>query len=191
MDTKDRILSAFNQLASHRDFDAITVFQIAQKAGVSRATFYRHFKDKYDVMNYNYSSLLEKHIEQGKITSMKDLFELLLEEGIRYWKPLLPLFRSEGANSLYTFIRDYSYDAARCLYEYHSLYAQDECMNHMSMKEEFQLHLFASGAAEIYEDWIRGKYPLSSKEAAQAMYEILPSFLKTEDFENMLSHMNR
>ena len=69
MDTKDRILSAFNQLASHRDFDAITVFQIAQKAGVSRATFYRHFKDKYDVMNYNYSSLLEKHIEQGKITS--------------------------------------------------------------------------------------------------------------------------
>ena len=118
MDTKDRILSAFNQLASHRDCDAITVFQIAQKAGVSRATFYRHFKDKYDVMNYNYSSLLEKHIEQGKITSMKDLFELLLEEGIRYWKPLLPLFRSEGANSLYTFIRDYNYDADRCLYEY-------------------------------------------------------------------------
>ena len=31
----------------------------------------------------------------------------------------------------------------------------------------------------------------AEKEAAQAMYEILPSFLKTEDFENMLSHMNR
>ena len=182
MDTRDRILSAFNQLASHRDFDAITVFQIAQKADVSRATFYRHFKDKYDVMNYNYSSLLDCHMRKGHIHTMEDLLYHILEEGKNYWKPLLPLFQSEGVNSLNLFIREYSFTAARNLYEYGNIYGEGKRAKELSEAEKLQLQIFARGAAQCFKDWIEGKYALDSKQAAHAMAEILPECLRNERF---------
>ena len=37
-----------------KDFNKISVEMIMEKAGVSRSTFYRYFKDKYDVMNSAY-----------------------------------------------------------------------------------------------------------------------------------------
>ncbi|MBR5015534.1 MAG: helix-turn-helix transcriptional regulator, partial [Clostridia bacterium] len=47
--TKNDILVAFNVLAEKKGFERITVQMIADEAGISRATFYRYFKDKYDV----------------------------------------------------------------------------------------------------------------------------------------------
>lgn len=180
LDTKEKILSAFNELAARGDFESITVFQIVQKAGVSRATFYRYFKDKYDVMNYNYSSRFDRHFKQGHIHTLEDLFYYLLEEGKQYWKPLLPLFRSEGVNSLYTFMRDYSYTSAKNIYEYGNIHGEGPIKRQLNKKETLQLQIFASGAAKCYENWIRGEYQLSSREAAAAMAEILPECLKEE-----------
>ena len=103
-DIRETILNAFNELSAKSDFESITVFQIVQKAGVSRATFYRWFRDKYDVMNYNYSSLLDQYISSGTLTTMEDLFILVLEESERIRNRLQPLFKSEGVNSFYSFI---------------------------------------------------------------------------------------
>lgn len=179
--TKERILHAFNDLISRSDFTSVTVFQIVRQAGVSRATFYRYFRDKYDVMNYNYASLLEKHLQQTQIHNMADLFLLLLEES-DYWKPLLPLFETEGANSLYSFMRDYSFNTARNLYEYGSLKGEGKQIRKMSRRELLQLRLFTCGAAELYEDWVKEKISLSARETASAMYELLPACLKQDFF---------
>jgi AcrR family transcriptional regulator len=40
---------ALIELAAERGFDAIAVGDIARRAGVNRATFYRHYQDKYDL----------------------------------------------------------------------------------------------------------------------------------------------
>lgn len=189
MVTKQRILNAFNDLIERNGFDNVTVFDIVRHAGVSRATFYRHFKDKYDVMNYNYSSLVNRHITESGISSMCYLFELLLEEGTKYRKPLVPLFDTEGVNSLYRFIYAYSFETGRNLYEYHDLHVQDEKYASLSEKETFQLKLFAGGAAAVYEEWIKGKFDLNAKEAACSMSDLLPEFLKTDEFNNMLKDM--
>lgn len=52
--TKQHITDCFNGLSRKYTLDQITVNMIAEAAGVSKSTFYRHFLDKYDVMNYNY-----------------------------------------------------------------------------------------------------------------------------------------
>ena len=41
---------AFLELIKDRSFDSITVSQIVEKAGVNRATFYRHYQDKYQLV---------------------------------------------------------------------------------------------------------------------------------------------
>ncbi len=42
---------ALVELAGERGFDAITVGDIAKRAEVNRATFYRHYQDKYDLLD--------------------------------------------------------------------------------------------------------------------------------------------
>ena len=45
-----KIFNALERLLKDSELDEITVRQICEEAGVGRATFYAHFKDKYDVV---------------------------------------------------------------------------------------------------------------------------------------------
>lgn len=51
--TKLLILDAADKLVSHVPFNKLTVTQICEEAGVSRATFYRCFKDKFAVAQWH------------------------------------------------------------------------------------------------------------------------------------------
>ena len=56
---KYKLANAMKELLVHTPVDKITVKQIVDQCDVTRPTFYRHFKDKYDLINwnlYNYSS---------------------------------------------------------------------------------------------------------------------------------------
>ncbi len=48
--THQALQEALIDLTAERGFDAITVGDIARRAAVNRATFYRHYQDKYDLL---------------------------------------------------------------------------------------------------------------------------------------------
>ena len=50
--TRRAIQEAFTSLVSERGFDAVTVRDISERAMVNRATFYRHFRDRHDLMRW-------------------------------------------------------------------------------------------------------------------------------------------
>jgi AcrR family transcriptional regulator len=50
--TRQLLLQAFFELLSTKDFEAISVQDIAEKATVNRATFYDHFPDKLALLDY-------------------------------------------------------------------------------------------------------------------------------------------
>lgn len=54
--TRQFIKEAFRELLQSKGFDSITIYDIAQKATINRATFYAHYEDKY--------ALLEEYTEQ-------------------------------------------------------------------------------------------------------------------------------
>ncbi|MBO7689481.1 MAG: helix-turn-helix transcriptional regulator, partial [Clostridia bacterium] len=68
------ILHAFDELVEKVGFSKITVSMLCEEAGVSRATFYRYFKDKYDVMNYNYKQMVDTAFTPERIDTFEDLF---------------------------------------------------------------------------------------------------------------------
>lgn len=45
-ETRLVVVNAFEELLKKHRFDEISVTQICHEAGISRATFYYHFKDK-------------------------------------------------------------------------------------------------------------------------------------------------
>ncbi|QBD76001.1 TetR/AcrR family transcriptional regulator [Ktedonosporobacter rubrisoli] len=63
--TQKLLREALIALIEERHFDAITVGEIAERAMVSRAAFYRYYQDKYD--------LVEKIFEEMVLTVVRDI----------------------------------------------------------------------------------------------------------------------
>ena len=58
--TRELITSAFGQLITTKNFDQITVKDITNLATINRATFYRHFLDKYELVDVMLSEKIEE-----------------------------------------------------------------------------------------------------------------------------------
>ena len=71
--TYHAIIDGFNRLIKDFDFNKISVDMIMKKAGVSRSTFYRYFKDKYEVMNANFKNLLDYYAAPERSENYRDL----------------------------------------------------------------------------------------------------------------------
>ncbi|WP_283679708.1 TetR/AcrR family transcriptional regulator [Lentilactobacillus sp. Marseille-Q4993] len=50
-ETNNKIIKAFLDTLAEKSFEEISVRDISTKAGVNRGTFYRHFLDKYDLLD--------------------------------------------------------------------------------------------------------------------------------------------
>ncbi|MGM9605874.1 MAG: TetR/AcrR family transcriptional regulator [Oscillospiraceae bacterium] len=95
---KQKITDALLHLMKQHSFSEITITQIVQTAGVGRASFYRNYKDKEDVLTQHMAVLIQKwgrEFEQaGKpniIESLlehyyaeRDFYKLLYESGLSY-----------------------------------------------------------------------------------------------------------
>ena len=55
--TKRTIENAMVQLLIEQPFDQISTVKLAEKAGISRSSFYTHYKDKYDMIEHYQSKL--------------------------------------------------------------------------------------------------------------------------------------
>ena len=50
---KEMLVESFRELAEKKAVDKITVQDIIEACGFSKTTFYRSFKDKYDLMAWD------------------------------------------------------------------------------------------------------------------------------------------
>lgn len=58
INTHNLIQDAFLSLAAEKSFEDITVKDISERAPVNRSTFYAHFEDKFDLLDYFVSDKL-------------------------------------------------------------------------------------------------------------------------------------
>lgn len=169
---EDEIIEAFNQCIAQKSFERITVQEICDCAHVSKTTFYRHFKDKYDVMNANFSRFLDGFIEAGECRNYRDLIYLLLVTANARFEPLWRAFEAVGYNSLNHFI-----------YEYISEFSENITKlnrNGQGFTEEERLccDVFDHGVADVAEQWILGYYRTDPEVAADALFQMLPESLR-------------
>jgi AcrR family transcriptional regulator len=61
--TKKALFDAFMKLLSEKPFDEITVNELCDVAGIRRATFYKHYSDKYDFLTA-YTCLLRDRFDR-------------------------------------------------------------------------------------------------------------------------------
>lgn len=59
-----RLAEAMKRCMARHGLEDITIKEITAEAGVSRQTFYRHFLDKYDLVNWYFDRLLEESFRE-------------------------------------------------------------------------------------------------------------------------------
>lgn len=62
--TRQLLDQAFLEVVTEKGFQAVTVQDITEKAGVNRATFYAHFPDKYALLDYSVRQGFRQEIEK-------------------------------------------------------------------------------------------------------------------------------
>ncbi|WP_431089472.1 TetR/AcrR family transcriptional regulator [Paenibacillus sp. 8b26] len=84
--TKEAIFNAFIGLISEKDFEEITINEIADRANVNRGTIYFHYNDKYDLLNKCIDEHLSKMISICISTDPN-------QEEVNFIHSLLPVFQ--------------------------------------------------------------------------------------------------
>lgn len=166
--TRLTILHAFDRLVERVGFSKITVSMLVREAGVSRATFYRYFTDKYDVMNYNYMRYLQEYLMSGKVQTFEDFFQIMTSEGTEFFRHIQKIFDSNGANSFQNYLYEASFYAVQMVFAMRG-------HPQLTPAEYLQYSFLCHGIPHLYESWIKGEYQgLTSEEASKAIYDILP-----------------
>lgn len=76
-DSKERIAQGFINLLKDNKFEEINITKITQKAEVTRMTFYRHFKNKDDVIQYILSTIQNEVSEKISSIDNPSLVDLI------------------------------------------------------------------------------------------------------------------
>ena len=100
--TKKRITKAFRDLLATREFDKISIVDIMESAGIRRQTFYNHFLDKYELLDWIFENDLTEYITNNLdfISGQKLLQELFFyfEQERDFY---IQLFDIQGQNNFY------------------------------------------------------------------------------------------
>lgn len=102
------VIQALFKLMSEYDYKKITVIDIAEKAGIGRATFYRHFKKKEDVIVYYFERYTKQFIySQRYYQRCKEDYLKLITEVLTMFKEHKEPFRLIRAAHLEYLYIDY------------------------------------------------------------------------------------
>lgn len=89
--TKRNIKNAFIQLRSKKPLERISVKELAELAEISKATFYLHYHDIYDLSDH-----LQKEVIQNVLDSLNHP-DLLLSDSAQFTRELFQAFFSQQA----------------------------------------------------------------------------------------------
>lgn len=117
MKTHEKLREALADMMSEMTFDEITVFDLCAKAQIRRATFYKHFNDKYDFLSYIVrlvqDSLAEKVSASFDLSTPVEYLSCYVKQIIEYFdsrdKILTNIFGSSTYASMYNIITDGTY----------------------------------------------------------------------------------
>jgi len=172
---KDLLADSFRELAENKSIDKITIQDIVDHCGYSSATFYRNFKDKYDLIAWDYAQGIAKIMSQinGKDYGWKQT----LLDGARQFRSqkeyLANLFQhTTGHDSFVRYMADIHFAALKR----HILGANGKSA--LDEKDELYVRIYCLGTVNLTCEWILGKYDAAPEEIADIYENSLPEPLR-------------
>lgn len=173
---EQRLMEALARQMETVSIEKVSVSALLKEAGMSRATFYRWYRDKYDLLNRNYQLLLDRTLcGMTKGVSYKQatlqIYGTLRSSPAFYRNAL----STRGQNSLYRYIYDQSQKTFETLMKGHGI----------PMEEPYYQMLltgFLTGTLEITCLWAKSGMKETPEELLHIFFQLMP-----EDFRTYIS----
>lgn len=181
MDTKKMISDAMFNLLKKKPLEKINVQLILDECKISRSTFYRHFSDKYELMNWFFqhrSSELRSKYAGG---SWKPVIHLTLQFMFDNREYFLNAFQVDGVNSFSHFLYKHIFNFHR------DLYLKKTNSKSLNSKEKLTLELYSAGVCHSIKQWLKNeKNNISTSEMADWIFEMVPNMYKVHLFDEVM-----
>lgn len=167
INVKNIIASALLELCETKSLEALTVKQILEKSGVSRQTFYNHFIDKNDLIQYVYKEKIIPDFHDNNMNiSFYDSLVIAFENMKKYHHFMKQACLMEGQNCL----KDYIFNHCKEFdLKWHQELYGDEPMPE-SLRFATEYHATASSSMTL--SWILSDMPVSCEEIAKMITEM-------------------
>lgn len=172
--TKQLIWEAFYELSARIPFEKITVEKIIEKSGVSKATFYRHFRDKYDVLNYNSLAIAERLIGGRPCKDWHDFLLCMfreIESELPYYRRA---FKTSGQNSHSRFLFEYSYGVVK------GCYLKSIQKETLTQEEHYMVTHYCHGCVETLSDWVKDSNEWTGEQMADLFFAMMPEKFRSK-----------
>lgn len=170
--TKYIFARAIKELIKTRPLDKITVTDIVIKAGKTRQTFYRYFKDKYDLVNWYFEKLVLKSFHQmDNGCSLYEALHLKFEFILNEHSFFKEAFKSNDYNNLINY--DYN-----CIYNFYKEIIENNLGHQIDKEIDFLLKMYCKGSIDMTVDWILNDMPIDIDSIVVLLIEALPKRLE-------------
>jgi AcrR family transcriptional regulator len=181
--TDEKLIDAFKQLMLKKPVDKIRVSEIIEFADVSRPTFYRHFKDKDDLICWYSEKVSAEAFKSSEHASeYKDILNIWMK-ALQCEKDFyIAAFQSQSQNNL----AKYSYKMVLEAYCGHIEKKTGEAIDPDVL---FALKFFLTGAIYMIMEWPKDDMRESYTVIAERIADVLPVKLHTF-FHTFKPHTN-
>lgn len=166
--TKYRLAKAIKELMITKPLDKISVTDIVKVCEITRPTFYRHFQDKYDLVNWYFEKLATESFEQMGVSlslreGLQKKFELMKKEDVFF----ISAFSSQAQNCLIDY--DYEY-----IYQFYKGILKRHGMEQLEDELDFLLRMYCRGSIFMTSEWSQNGMKLSPEKMADYLVDAMP-----------------
>lgn len=150
--TKHALAASLRTLMEEHPFEKITVAQICEQCGINRKSFYYHFKDKYDLVNWIFDSdLVALAVSDVDLNDEDSMWRLLKTLGDYFYENrdfYRKAFQIKGQNSFADHFRELSQPLFKNRLA--ALVGEENT-------DEFVLDFFTDASLSALERWLTAK----------------------------------
>ena len=172
---KEILADSFRELAKTKRVDRITVRDIVDNCGYSSATFYRHFRDKYDLIVWDYGREIARvmaRIDERTYTWNQALLDVTKSFYLKR-EYLANLFlHTSGHDSFIRNMGEIHYSAFR---KHLQAVGDDE---RLDANVDLCARMYCLGSVSLACEWILGRFQATPEELAKIFEISLPSPLR-------------
>ncbi len=144
---KDTFGRAIERLLEEKELDSITISEILKESGLSRSTFYKYFKDKYELTCWRFCEL---HYGNNKEPSSVDAGDQNISNMVHFvadHKSIYKkLFKYHGQNNFYDFFKQFCDDFIE--------HVARKSNRSLSTREKYINIYHCMGSLEVLKEWV-------------------------------------
>lgn len=172
--TKKKLADALKLLMSERAFEKITIQDIVDMCGMNRRTFYYHFKDIYELLDWFYH---EEALEQLEINSTYESWHNELLYLFHYLeankKITICVFKSLGRGYLEDFVYKSVFRVVKNI-----VYDMAADLEVKEAQKDFTAHYYSVSLVGVLTHWIQADFTPSPEEITDMTKVILKGTMR-------------